>query len=757
MTGTPRAYTPSREDPEVLDRRTAGRATVLESLDRVLRAGALTQNRPHILIVGPRGAGKSHVIEVALHRMRQDPAVADQLRIARLPEDALGISSAGDILLEVVRSLDAAEVVNKRAVIARRNNSLVELQTIVQDLLGDGTLVLVIENFDRIMSVIGLAGQHELRAWVEQSAEVMVLASAPLLFHAVQNRNAPWFGSFEVVHLHPLKLEEGIDLVANLAGESANDSLAEFVRTQRGRDRLAVVHHLAGGSPRIWTIFAGCLQLDQLDDLVPAVETLLENLVPYYQHRMWELAPTEQKILDTLARGASSATVKDVADAAGVQRDTTASSLQRLAEAGWVRNRKAVGTDQRQTWYEVAEPLLRHHLQYRDTHESELALIVELLQVWFDRPERQKRFLEGQPKSTKETYLASTLTTDPERRIDDAYAQRNINNLEREARLWTLGHTRESIGSVSLGRLILSLIEELPLGADTAARQRLVGESLRNRALPPGDPARFSLRLMAICWDGTDDPALAANALRELLDEDLPSFTANATGDELAFWLTESGDIEGAFDTFAVLIAERTSSLGAAHPRTLSSRHSCAGLRGQAGDFKTAISEYDALIADARETLGPTHPHTLTSRHNRAYWLGRAGEIASATSELRILVPDRIETLGAVHSDTLASRLQLANLLDRAGDSKTALEELRSVIDDLEANHDTSEQIAPLLAAGQIVVRGRMLHTSQDRPNGLDSLSLLKLVAMQGDASAFAALPIEVRGVLQSPSPVLGT
>jgi len=36
-------------------------------------------------------------------------------------------------------------------------------------------------------------------------------------------------------------------------------------------------------------ILAGCASVELLDELVPAVEELLEKLVAYYQQRLWEL------------------------------------------------------------------------------------------------------------------------------------------------------------------------------------------------------------------------------------------------------------------------------------------------------------------------------------------------------------------------------------------------------------------------------------------------------------------------------------
>ncbi|MCY7300770.1 MAG: ATP-binding protein [Ilumatobacteraceae bacterium] len=61
---------------------------MLKNLDSALRQAATSGSRSHVLLVGARGSGKSHVLEVALHRIRREATMAPLLAVARLPEDA---------------------------------------------------------------------------------------------------------------------------------------------------------------------------------------------------------------------------------------------------------------------------------------------------------------------------------------------------------------------------------------------------------------------------------------------------------------------------------------------------------------------------------------------------------------------------------------------------------------------------------------------------------------------------------------------
>jgi len=64
--------------------------------------------------------------------------------------------------------------------------------------------------------------------------------------------------------------------------------------------------------------------------------------------------------------------------------------LGRFAKSRWVRGVKMTGGDQRVTWYELREPLLRHYLAYRQGRTKPLAQTLDCLCQWFD-PQAPRR------------------------------------------------------------------------------------------------------------------------------------------------------------------------------------------------------------------------------------------------------------------------------------------------------------------------------------------------------------------------------
>ena len=374
------AYTPTALDPEALDLATVGRAELVEAIAERLRLVATTGTRAHTLVVGPRGSGKTHLLAVSIHRALRDPEIERRLAVAWVPEDALAIGSYADLLVELIRQL--APTVSERAREARRSAGNHDLERLLLEVAGERRLVLVMENLDRVFAGLGQAGAAGLRGFVETDGHVL-LASAPALFDGVQRREQPWFGSFNIEQLGDLTLAEGTEVVRRRAAARGDDALAAFVTTPVGQNRLRVIERLAGGSPRLWHLLAEAVDVPTLDALVPAVEKLMDNLAPYYQQRLWDLAPGEQKLVVELARQDGMQPVAELAAAAGTSERAAATALGRLAEARWVRKQKSASGDQRKTWYELREPLLRYHLQYRENHGEPLRAVVDVLQHWY--------------------------------------------------------------------------------------------------------------------------------------------------------------------------------------------------------------------------------------------------------------------------------------------------------------------------------------------------------------------------------------
>lgn len=696
-----RPYTPAREDPAELSARTVGRDELIATVVRRLRTAATTGNRPHTLLVGPRGAGKSHLIRVALHRLGPEPGLV----VAELDEDAVGLASYADVLIDVHRRLAVPTLGNP-------GRDVADLERRILGLAGSRVIALVIENLPRVFDAIGLDGQRNLRSFMETSGQIVMLASAPLLFPAVSDRKEPWYGSFGIEHLPELDVVEGAELIRRISVANHETELPAYLQTEAGIARLNALNVLAGGSPRLWTIMSTSLNIELLDDLVAAVEQLLESLVTYYQQRLWELSAAEAQLVRALALGPPSTTARELARQTGRDERTTASLLGRLASAGWVKSEKLPGTDQRKTWYRLREPLLRHHFQYRSQEGEPLRLIIDILRAWFDPGTRRQQLLTTRPSSQAERHLIASMRLDPPERSNAPYAAGDLRDLLRYAKTWQVDGAAE-LGTPSAGLLIEAICVALLDGAATA-RQLLAArnasadvrrrtahvvrvatdqsdQSPADRVLTALDAAAEIsvdsedyrvLALIAAGWNAEEDPAAKCERLAAIDKPDEVDRLSLAIRHDLLVWLSRADRERETISRYPALIAAERELLGPDHFDVLESLgiyvlalYSC-DLDRAAAD---ACAEY---VASLTRTLGPDDRGTLQARALEADALGYAGEFDRSFSAFSAVIADQTRVLGDKHPDVLHARKGQANQLAAAGRMEEATHAFVSLIAD---------------------------------------------------------------------------
>lgn len=358
---TVHAFTPQRESVAALMDRTVGRDALLELLRHRIASAASSSARPHVLVVGPPGSGKTHLLAVAL----ADPP--DGLVPVRIPESAIGATRYEDVTAAVLQALRPGEPLPR------------EREGRIAVALAGRTVLLVIERLDRVFADLGLAGQRALRAWVETSGSVLLVGSADRVFPGMTQREQPWFGGMGVLMLPDLTAAQGRDLMLRLV----DPEVAAYLRSTAGLARAAAFADITGGGPRSWVLAARSATVEGLDALLPVVEELLESLVAYHEQVLSALSPNERRLVAAIAESPGAATVTTLAAASDIEQRTAAAALGRLAEAGRVTAVKPTRGDRRTTYYRLQDPLLRHHLHYC-AGDPRLAQTVALLRVFHE-------------------------------------------------------------------------------------------------------------------------------------------------------------------------------------------------------------------------------------------------------------------------------------------------------------------------------------------------------------------------------------
>ncbi len=390
-------FNPSTMPADLLERTFVQREDLANRLVSIFDAGAKGESRHHVLLVGSRGIGKSHLVALVYHRLRSRPELNGKLEIAWLAEDDWGIASYLDLLLNILVSLG----VNTKEI--RQPNAEALASEILGERIQGKTLLLLVENLDSILRNIGDAGQKKWRALIQNTGYWSIMATATALSEEIHRQASPFYGFFELHHLKGLSDDEGIHMLQALAKAQGKDELYRFIGSPAGRARVRAVQHLAQGNHRVLLIFYDFLEEDSRQDLLALLWKTIDALTPYYQSKMRELSPQQRKLVDFLCRNRIPATVKSIAMECHFTHQIVSSQLKQLLEARFVRVER-IG---REAYYELAEPLMRICVEAKSHSEAPLPLLVELLRCWFSRSELEERVQLELPEWSKAYFQAA--------------------------------------------------------------------------------------------------------------------------------------------------------------------------------------------------------------------------------------------------------------------------------------------------------------------------------------------------------------
>ena len=716
-------FTPSTMPEDLLARLFVVRQPVLESLMKRVGDLGATPSPHHTLLVGPRGAGKTHLISLVYHRAKNRAGTdgGKPLRIAWLPEDPWTIVSYARLLAAIlervapdtgVKSADEAELDARLRSTSRK----------------DGPVLVLMENVDQILDALGEVGQQKLRNLLQTESGVLIIGSTTRLDRSLSSHAAPFFGFFDTIRLEPFSPEEAREMLTALAREADNAELAERLSSSGALARIHTIAHLAGGQPRLWALLGSALTVEELRDLAALLLSRFDDLTPYYQEQLARLSPLQRLVVAELAAADRPLPVKDIAERVGSDQRSVAKAVGDLAERGWLKPVSTIFTellDRRRTYYDLAEPLARLAFQIKESRGEPLPLVVDFLVNWFDAD--QLRSSDGSDygrvalmrmEQDEVGGLARRLTSLPESRIpsldllgqvEDALAAFSTGDAEPVMALRSTlrqaielrAHDEGGIVSVRLELLEDALREvgDVPRGDTNSA---WVGRAERLDAETQSPQSRLMLvRWLAASWRfdeaeaalgtiSSDEVALeGTNAIAQAygsagrFDEAIPLYekaladSARVRGDDhpdvlgarnnLAVAYRVMGRLSEAIALFEEVVADSVRVLGPDRPHTLASRGNLAVAYQEEGRLNEAIPLFEEVVADSVRVLGPDHPHTLVSRYNLAGAYREEGCLDKAIPLYEGVLADRVRILGADHPHTLVSRIDLAGAYQAAG------------------------------------------------------------------------------------------
>jgi len=407
------AYTPSNTDPKILEKIFVQRHKLLEKTVAWCAESMLTDKRNHLLFIGPRGCGKTHFISMVVNQLRNKPELQEKMVIIWLGEDDV-ITNLVDLTLAIIEQLVKIDPdsFNKDCLEQARGQKPETVAEIIlhsiSEQIGKRTILLVKENMSDVFSGLKDTGQKKLRAFLQEKNNIVILATSQQLFSGVSSRDEAFFGFFDIHHLKVLETEDAKQLISNIAALNKDQKLVDFLASPQGCCRVRALHHLAGGNHRLYVELAAFITTESLDDFISALTKLTDNLTPYFQERVRSLPPQQGRIVQKLCELQGATPVKTIAEETFIGERSVAKQLGDLAKNGCVISHKRG----KQSYYEMAEPLMRLALEVKNNQGKPLKMVASLLRTWFSDAELQKN--AGKINGLSSGYRKAALSIDKE-------------------------------------------------------------------------------------------------------------------------------------------------------------------------------------------------------------------------------------------------------------------------------------------------------------------------------------------------------
>jgi hypothetical protein len=326
----------------------------------------------HVLIVGPRGMGKTHLVCFLHHYIsrgiepRPDlpgpPENWDPLLFVE--EEYAANNTLANFLLSLCSKLREADPTEEAWSLPEtlRDQSDRTVTDCCFERIQEFSekrsrkLLVLVDNIQKILQQFHAGDHHRFRSLLMDQSAILLVGTAPWLFKEVIAYREPFFEFFETIYLLDLTEEETLRL---LEARFREDGLETDFRRREGnlRRKIPAIRKLTGGNPRLILFLYQIITRSAFLEVESALRELIEELSDYFRARYDALADQPRKVLDTLAQMEGPSTPTEIARAARISVQKVNAQLKRLKGWGYVEPVKH--ERKRSTHYDVTERLFR--------------------------------------------------------------------------------------------------------------------------------------------------------------------------------------------------------------------------------------------------------------------------------------------------------------------------------------------------------------------------------------------------------------
>ena len=334
--------------PGRLRHTTVAREHMLDNAIESLRGSAGRKSKNHLLFVGPRGIGKTHLLSCIEDAVQSDDSLAATVVVIRFPEESNRTLSFADFLIGMCGILK--EILEDEplwselyARVWTEEDDATVADTLVPAIREENrrrgrTLLVMLENLGEILGrqIRDKNDVASLRKFLMADNGCLLLATAPLHFDGITDIGQPFYDFFDIQVLESLSFDETVEVIRrNLEWEERADILENLDEI---RPRLHALYRMTGGNPRLTMMLYELIAHESVTGMQNQFHLLADRISPFYQGRLNDLPPGQRALLECLASMRDQEkTPAAIAARMRMSQQETSSLLKRLTDAHYLR------------------------------------------------------------------------------------------------------------------------------------------------------------------------------------------------------------------------------------------------------------------------------------------------------------------------------------------------------------------------------------------------------------------------------------
>lgn len=357
-----------------------------------LKGSTMSHPEPHYIIQGQRGQGKTTLLLKLYYEIRRDNQLNRFIIPLIFKEEQYHINSLFDLwehTAEVLEEEDPGfqglyEAID--AVYDSRDAEPAAFKLIEKALKEKKKkLVLLLDNIGHLLAKLEEREHHRLREILLSCAEIRIIGASAVVLEYTFDYSKPFYELFRIITLEGLTEPDTVKLLLNLGEHYGQESIKRIVANEPGR--IEALRRLTGGVPRTIILLFEIFVEHENGGAVQDLELVLDRVSPLYKHRMDDLSPQQQKIVDAIAMNWDAMGVKEIAGKTRMESKAISSQLKLLE-----RNRiiHKIKTSTKNYYYQVTERFFNiwYLMRYgKRRGKNRVQWLVHFLQEWCSQEE----------------------------------------------------------------------------------------------------------------------------------------------------------------------------------------------------------------------------------------------------------------------------------------------------------------------------------------------------------------------------------